>query len=268
MIAMVLSAERILMFLSVSRCISGCHLYLRSDHFKAADCTLETYTQRRIRIFSAARFQIFRCNRRKQFLNTCRFLLSSFLLLFFWGRLLSCLCFLIKKEKKFCKSQKPGFCEYNAVFSLAHAERTHIYRGMTHLQKHTVYSPSSSGSHTLCGRFICIIMKQGVVSLLEAGGCVSSAACRTSALLADFDLAHWDTAGTASVKITLFCFLLSTKTAFLPLKNQPNIYPPVLLKYKSPLKLFHCIRPVCDDLFIPAVYISDCPQFYSLLWRQ
>lgn len=100
MIAMVLSAERILMFLFVSRCISGCHLYLRSDHFKAADCTLETYTQRRIRIFSAARFQIFRCNRRKQFLNTCRFLLSSFLLLFFWGRLLSCLCFLIKKRKE------------------------------------------------------------------------------------------------------------------------------------------------------------------------
>lgn len=53
------------------------------------------------------------------------------------------------------------------------------------------------------------------MSLLEAGGCVLSTACRTSALLADFDLAHWDTAGNASVKITLFCFMLSTKTPFL-----------------------------------------------------
>lgn len=32
------------LFLILSRCISGCHLYLRSDHFKAADCILETHT--------------------------------------------------------------------------------------------------------------------------------------------------------------------------------------------------------------------------------
>lgn len=59
---------------------------------------------------------------------------------------------------------------------------------------------------------------ESAVSLLEAGGCVLSTACRTSALLADFDLAHWDTAGTASVKTTLFCLLI-----FLPLlyKYQP-----------------------------------------------
>lgn len=55
---------------------------------------------------------------------------------------------------------------------------------------------------------------ESAVSLLEAGGCVLSTACRTSALLADFDLAHWGTAGTASVKITLFVSCLSTKTPF------------------------------------------------------
>lgn len=46
MIAMILSAKRFLLFLFLSRCISGCHLYLRSDHFKAADCILETRTQK------------------------------------------------------------------------------------------------------------------------------------------------------------------------------------------------------------------------------
>lgn len=46
MIAMLLSAERFLLFLFLSRCISGCHLYLRSDHFKAADCTIETHTKK------------------------------------------------------------------------------------------------------------------------------------------------------------------------------------------------------------------------------
>lgn len=77
MIAMHLSTERFLLFLYVSRCISGCHLYLRSDHVKAADCTLETHlhvhahtqTHRKIRIFSTACFQVFKFNWRKQFLN-------------------------------------------------------------------------------------------------------------------------------------------------------------------------------------------------------
>lgn len=43
MIAVHLSAEKLRLFLILSRCISGCHLYLRSDHFKAADCILETH---------------------------------------------------------------------------------------------------------------------------------------------------------------------------------------------------------------------------------
>lgn len=49
--------------------VSGWHLYLRSSHLKAADCIIDT---RRIRIFSTACFQFFRCNKQKQILgNVC-----------------------------------------------------------------------------------------------------------------------------------------------------------------------------------------------------
>lgn len=98
-----------------------------------------TYTQRRrIRIFSTARFQIFRCNQQKQFLKNCRFLLSSFILLLFWKHIIFLSLFSYKKDKLF-KSQKPGFCEYNAVFSLAHAavEEQNAHTHMAHLQQHT-----------------------------------------------------------------------------------------------------------------------------------
>lgn len=88
---------------------------------------------------------------------------------------------------------------------------THKYTH-TQVHTHTTHTLASSGSHTICGRIICIIMKlKSAVSLLEAGGCVLSTACRTSGLLAHFDPTHWDTAGTASVKMTLLCFLLFNK---------------------------------------------------------
>lgn len=61
--------------------------------------------------------------------------------------------------------------------------------------------------------------------LLEAGGCVSAAACRTSALLADFDVAHRDTAGTASVKITLLWFCGGLFLCFVVFKQKKIIFP-------------------------------------------
>lgn len=87
-----------------------------------------------------------------------------------------------------------------------------------------------------------------------------STACRTSAPLADFDLAHWDTAGTASVKITLFCLWLSTKTAFLPPFFLFNLTAPVvLLKEKSSLLLLS----VCDVMCIPAVIFPQAASSTS-----
>lgn len=98
-------------------------------------------------------------------------------------------------------------------------------------------------------------MKLGVVSLLETGGCVSSAACRTSALLADFDLAHWDTAGTASVKITFLCINM----AFLQPSNhfvEGKIPPSVVLLHVFDAPVILAVVYFCRNLSSP-FYISN-----------
>lgn len=84
--------------------------------------------------------------------------------------------------------------------------RMHTNTHIDALHSSKIHSPFSSGSHTLCGQGLGIIMKLGVVSLLEAGGCVPSATCRISAVMADSHLARQDTAGTASVKAFVLCF--------------------------------------------------------------
>lgn len=140
MIAMLLSAERFLLFLFESRCISGCHLYLRSDHVKAADCTLETHTHKEeesgflVRLVSRFLDVTNRSSFWKIVVSCCRrsYCCYSENILFSFS------LFSYKKDKLF-KSQKPGFCEYNAVFSLAHAavEEQNAHTHMAHLQQHT-----------------------------------------------------------------------------------------------------------------------------------
>lgn len=104
------------------------------------------------------------------------------------------------------------------------------------LHSSKIHSPFLSGSHTLCGQGLGIIMKLGVVSLLEAGGCFPSATCRISAMMADSHLARQDTAGTASVKAFVLCFyfihFFFMNTIF------PFNTPTILLTEKRPLLLF------------------------------
>lgn len=151
----------------VSCCISGCHLYLRSDHPEAADCILATHTHAhkgRIRIFSTARFQIFRFDWESSevSLNTC-----------FCCRLYCCyscfLSFVFFKEEKTCYLKARFLwiqcCTLWSTCSRGRAERTHkCTYGGTH-------SPSSSGSYTVCGQILCIIMKLGVVSFRSKWEC-------------------------------------------------------------------------------------------------
>lgn len=148
--------------------------------------------------------------------------------------------FSYEKEKTNCLKARFLWiqcCILSSTCSHGRAERTH-----THIETWRTYSNihsrSSSGSHALCGRVICIIMKLGVVSLLEAGGCVLSTACRTSALLADFDLAHWDRHCLCENHFVLF--IAFNKDCFSSLFLQINLLI-FLLKKKSSVQLSSCM---------------------------
>lgn len=102
------------LLLSLSRCISGCQMYLRSDHFKAADCILEIHTnahthtqththadtdrdtQRRFRIFSYCSFlrfwptrQFFGEKKKKKIVFIFLSFFLSFVFSSLWGHCLA-----------------------------------------------------------------------------------------------------------------------------------------------------------------------------------
>lgn len=104
------------------------------------------------------------------------------------------------------------------------------------LHSSKIHSPSHQVA-TLCGHGLGIIMKLGVVSLLEAGGRVPSATCRISAMMAESHPARQNTAGTASVKAFVLCFYF-IHFFFLLRPFFPFNTPTILLIKKRPLLLF------------------------------
>lgn len=200
------------LFLFVSRCISGCHLYLRSDHFKAADCTLETNTHKEESGFLVRliyRFLDVTDGSSFWIIVSCcshSYCSDSDKIFYF-------VCFLLTKERQILWKPEARFmwiqcCILSSTYSRGRAERTHTHI-RTYSNKHSV---SSSGSHTLCGWVIFIIMKLGVCRFSFRSRWV----CFVHSLQ-NISFAGWFWSGTLQA-LPLWkslCFLLSAKTAFL-----------------------------------------------------